>query len=74
MPNPNELKKRDINPDVKEGAFHALMRIAKTSCISLPLSNSNELATIITAREETCESVKFEPKKRPETRMPGTVT
>ena len=72
VPNPNELKKRDINPDVKEGAFHALMRIAKTSCISLPLSNSNELATIITAREETCESVKFEPKKRPETRMPGT--
>lgn len=55
--------------DVDPAAFHALMRIVRTACVGLPLTNelqTPDLLKIRAARRETCRTIVFTPVKRPE--------
>lgn len=55
--------------EVDPAAFHAVMRIVRTACVGLPLTNelqTPDLLKIRATRRETCKAIAFAPVKRPE--------
>lgn len=52
---------------VRPAAFHALMRVVRSACVGLPLSNElteEDLTKVRDARRQTCAGMKFEPTRR----------
>lgn len=62
---PNELKGEALHLPVKRDAFHALMLIARSSCLRMPISTDSEAEAELKHRKEACESVQFKPAYRP---------
>jgi hypothetical protein len=53
---------------VNAKAFHALFRIARSSCVAVPLVNSPDPATLdasIASRRTSCALIEFKPQRRP---------
>lgn len=57
----------DLTDPVSPQAFNAVMRIVRTSCVALPLSNElnpSQLAQSRSVRRDTCALLVFDPQKR----------
>jgi len=67
---PTELQGEAMNFKVSRDAFHALMLIARTSCVKLPLSSDPDVAKQLERRQAACSNVVFKPKHRPVTLDP----
>jgi hypothetical protein len=53
--------------EISPNAFHAIMRIVRTSCVALPLSNELEMEALNKSRatrRESCSKLVFEPTRR----------
>jgi hypothetical protein len=53
--------------EISPNAFHAIMRIVRTSCVALPLSNELEIDALNKSRatrRESCSKLVFEPTRR----------
>ncbi|QIG81237.1 hypothetical protein [Stakelama tenebrarum] len=66
----DDIEGEDLgNRPVPRAAFDALMRIARASCVALPLANRVEGEDVIKAwqrRRDACAKIRFDPRPRPD--------
>ena len=73
-PHPGEIAAVDIPPQISEDSFRALMQIARTSCVRLPIGTAdNDDKVLLEARKDRaaqCAKLAWNPKRRPDSITP----